>query len=177
MFTKFFKKNQDNSDIFKKLIHRLSDMPDQNHEKIDRLLDIISTPDQESEQLKTELTYREGTLDDTLKKAKNQLHKEQLEKNLERFRKDHDLPAGCSNQTSKTAQQSGFCLFCLFFLQHPSSNGMSNARFVIRFGDVFGDFFEFWVSVFHNNWVTYDFKHGTVIFFISDSHGFIFGQS
>ena len=165
MFTKFFKKNQDNSDIFKKLIHRLSDMPDQNHEKIDRLLDIISTPDQESEQLKTELTYREGTLDDTLKKAKNQLHKEQLEKNLERFRKDHDLPAGCSNQTSKTAQQSGFCLFCLFFLQHPSSNGMSNARFVIRFGDVFGDFFEFWVSVFHNNWVTYDFEHGTVIFF------------
>ena len=177
MFTKFFKKNQDNSDIFKKLIHRLSDMPDQNHEKIDRLLDIISTPDQESEQLKTELTYREGTLDDTLKKAKNQLHKEQLEKNLERFRKNHDLPAGCSNQTSKTAQQSGFCLFCLFFLQHPSSNGMSNARFVIRFGDVFGDFFEFWVSVFHNNWVTYDFEHGTVIFFVSDSHGFIFGQS
>lgn len=108
MFTKFFKKNQDNSDIFKKLIHRLSDMPDQNHEKIDRLLDIISTPDQESEQLKTELTYREGTLDDTLKNAKNQLHKEQLEKNLERFRKDHDLPAGCSNQTSKTALLSGF---------------------------------------------------------------------
>jgi len=27
-------------------------------------------------------------LDDTLKEAKNQLHKEQLEKNLERFRKD-----------------------------------------------------------------------------------------
>lgn len=131
MFTKFFKKNQDNSDIFKKLIHRLSDMPDQNHEKIDRLLDIISTPDQESEQLKTELTYREGTLDDTLKKAKNQLHKEQLEKNLERFRKDHDLPAGGSNQTSKTAQQSGFCLFCLFFLQHPSSYSMGYARFII----------------------------------------------
>ena len=52
MFTTFFKKNQDNSDIFKKLIHRLSDMPVQNLEKIDRLLDIIFTPEQESEQIK-----------------------------------------------------------------------------------------------------------------------------
>ena len=57
-------------------------------EKIDLLIDIIFTPEQESEQLKTETTYREETLDDTLKKAKNQLHKEQLEKNLERFRKN-----------------------------------------------------------------------------------------
>ena len=32
---KIFKKNQDNSDIFKKLIHRLSDMSVQNLEKID----------------------------------------------------------------------------------------------------------------------------------------------
>ena len=91
MFTTFFKKNQDNSDVFKKLIHRLSDMSDmsvQDLEKIDRLLDIIFTLDQESEQLKTEAIYREETLDDTLKEAKNQLHKEQLEKNLERFRKD-----------------------------------------------------------------------------------------
>ena len=87
MFTKLFKKNQDNSDVFKKLIHRLSDMSVQDLEKIDRLLDIIFTPDQGSEQLKTEATYREETLDDTLKEAKNQLHKEQLEKNLERFRK------------------------------------------------------------------------------------------
>ena len=68
MFTTFFKKNQDNSDIFKKLIHRLSDMPVQNLEKIDRLLDIIFTPEQESE-----------------------LHKEQLEKNLERFKKKSQL--------------------------------------------------------------------------------------
>ncbi len=88
MFTTFFKKNHDNSDVFKKLIHRLSDMSVQDLEKIDRLLDIIFTPDQETEQLKTEATYREETLDDTLKEAKNQLHKEQLEKNLERFRKD-----------------------------------------------------------------------------------------
>lgn len=88
MFTKFFKKNQDNSDIFKKLIHKLSDMPVQDLEKIDRLLDIIFIPNQESERLKTESIYREETLDDTLKEAKNQLHKEQLEKNLEKFRKD-----------------------------------------------------------------------------------------
>lgn len=89
MLTKFFKKNQDNSDIFKKLIHRLSGMPVQDLEKIDLLLDIIFTPEQESEQLKTESTFREETLDDTLKEAKNQLHKEQLEKNLERFRKNN----------------------------------------------------------------------------------------
>ena len=89
MFTKFFKKNQDNSDIFKKLIHRLSGMPVQDLEKIYRLLDIIFTPEQESEQLKTESIYREETLDDTLKEVKNQLHKEQLEKNLERFRKNN----------------------------------------------------------------------------------------
>ena len=89
MFTKFFKKNQDNSDIFKKLIHRLSGMSVQDLEKVDRLLDIIFTPEQESKQLITESTYREETLDDTLKEAKNQLHKEQLEKNLERFRKDN----------------------------------------------------------------------------------------
>ena len=88
MFTTFFKKNQDNSDVFKKLIHRLSDMPVQNLEKIDRLLDIIFTPDHESEQVKTESIYMEETLDDTLKEAKNQLHMEQLEKNIERFRKD-----------------------------------------------------------------------------------------
>lgn len=88
MFTTLFKKNQDNGDVFKKLIHRLSDMSAQDLEKIDRLLDIIFTPDQRSEQLKTEATHREETLDDTLKEAKNQLHKEQLEKNLERFRKD-----------------------------------------------------------------------------------------
>jgi len=89
MFTKFFKKNQDNSDIFKKLIHRLSGMPVQDLEKIYRLLDIIFTPEQESEQQKTESTYREETLDDTLKEVKNQLHKEQLEKTLERFRKNN----------------------------------------------------------------------------------------
>ena len=53
------------------------------------LIDIIFTPDQESEQVKTESIYREETLDDTLKEAKNQLHKEQLEKNLERFRKNN----------------------------------------------------------------------------------------
>ena len=85
MFTTFFKKNQDNGDIFKKLIHRLSDMSVPDLEKIDLLIFI---PNQETEQLKRESTYREETLDDTLKEAKNQLYKEQLEKNLERFRKD-----------------------------------------------------------------------------------------
>ncbi|MEV3869510.1 hypothetical protein ABC809_11350, partial [Streptococcus pneumoniae] len=74
MFTTFFKKNHDNSDVFKKLIHRLSDMSVQDLEKIDRLLDTFSLQSR-SQQLKTESTYREETLDDTLKEAKNQLHK------------------------------------------------------------------------------------------------------
>ena len=60
----------------------------QELEIIDQLLDIIFTPNQESEQLKTESFYREETVDDTLKEDKNQLHKEQLENNLERFRKN-----------------------------------------------------------------------------------------
>ena len=89
MFTTFFKKDQDNSDVFKKLIHRLSDMSVQDLEKIDQLLDIIFTQVQGSEQLKTESTCREEILNDTLKEAKNQLHKEQLKKNLERFRKSN----------------------------------------------------------------------------------------
>ena len=89
MFTTFFKKDQDNSDVFKKLIHRLSDMSVQDLEKIDQLLDIIFTQYQGSEQLKTESTCREEILNDTLKEAKNQLHKEQLKKNLERFRKSN----------------------------------------------------------------------------------------
>ena len=54
MFTTFFKKNHDNSDVFKKLIHRLSDMSVQDLEKIDQLLDIIFTQYQGSEQLKIE---------------------------------------------------------------------------------------------------------------------------
>lgn len=55
MFTTFFKKNQDNSDVFKKLIHRLSDMSFQDLEKIDQLLDIIFTQYQGSEQLKNRI--------------------------------------------------------------------------------------------------------------------------
>ena len=55
---KIFKKNQDNSDIFKKLIHRLSDMSVQDLEKIDWLLDIIFTPYQEWKQLKIEVVFR-----------------------------------------------------------------------------------------------------------------------
>ena len=55
MFTKLFKKNHDNSDVFKKLIHRLSDMSVQDLEKIDQLLDIIFTQYQGSEQLKNRI--------------------------------------------------------------------------------------------------------------------------
>ena len=51
LFLQFIKKNQDSGDIFKKLIHRLSDMSVPDPEKIDLLIDIIFTPNQETEQL------------------------------------------------------------------------------------------------------------------------------
>ena len=83
MFTTFFKKNQDNGDIFKKLFHRQSDMSVPDLEK-NRPTDRYHFHSKS----RNRTTYREETLDDTLKEAKNQLHKEQLEKNLERFRKN-----------------------------------------------------------------------------------------
>ena len=63
----------------------------------------------------------------------------------------------------------------LTFLQYPRTDGMGYAGFVICFSDVFGDFFNFWISIFHDNGATNDFQHSTVIFFVTDSHGFIFG--
>lgn len=88
MFQKLFKKNQDNSDVFKQLIHRLSDMPVEDLKKVDRLLDIVfENGDTVQESIKQTNTQPETSLEDAIEEAKNQLHKEQLEKNLDRFRK------------------------------------------------------------------------------------------
>ena len=89
MFQKLFKKNQDNSDVFKQLIHRLSDMSMEDLEKVDKLLDIVfENGDTVVVSPKQVDTQSDTTLEDTIEEAKNQLHKEQLEKNLERFRKN-----------------------------------------------------------------------------------------
>ena len=45
----------------------------------------------------------------------------------------------------------------LTFLQYPRTNSMGNAGFIVRFSDVFGDFFDFWISIFHDNGVANDF--------------------
>lgn len=89
MFQKLFKNKADNSDVFKQLIHRLSDMPAEDLEKVDRLLDVVfDSGDTVQESPKQTNTQADTTLEDAIKEAKNQLHKEQLEKNLERFRKN-----------------------------------------------------------------------------------------
>ncbi|RHE64448.1 hypothetical protein DW726_04990 [Streptococcus gordonii] len=89
MFQKLFKKNPDNSDIFKQLIHRLSDMPVEDLEKVDKLLDIFfENGDTVQETLIQINTQTDTSLEEAIEEAKNQLHKEQLEKNLERFRKN-----------------------------------------------------------------------------------------
>lgn len=88
MFQKLFKKNPDNSDVFKQLIHRLSAMPVEDLEKVDRLIEVVfDEASQEKEVIERPIILPEPSLDDALQEAKNQLHKEQLEKNLERFRK------------------------------------------------------------------------------------------
>lgn len=89
MFQKLFKKNQDNSDVFKQLIHRLSDMPVEDLDKVGRLLDVVFENGDTAQELpKQTNTQPDTTLEDMIEDAKNQLHKEQLEKNLERFRKN-----------------------------------------------------------------------------------------
>lgn len=88
MFQKLFKKTPGNSDVFKQLIHRLSDMPAEDLEKVNRLLDVVFENGADQEPSKQTNTQPDTTLDDAIEEAKNQLHKEQLEKNLERFRKN-----------------------------------------------------------------------------------------
>lgn len=89
MFQKLFKKNKDNSDIFKQLIHRLSNMPAEDLEKVGRLLDVVFEGDDTVQATPTQFNIQPDTsLEDEIEEAKAQLHKEQLEKNLERFRKN-----------------------------------------------------------------------------------------
>lgn len=89
MFQKLFKKNLDNSDVFKQLIHRLSDMSAEDLEKVDKLLDIVFENDDTVQETPIQINPQPDTsLEYAIEEAKNQLHKEQLEKNLERFRKN-----------------------------------------------------------------------------------------
>ena len=87
---KFFKKKNQNQDQFKRLIHRLSEMSDTEQTKVEQLLDVVFDtnfkPDTSVELSQSDITDEDQSLDRSIQEAKNKLHTEQLEKNIERFR-------------------------------------------------------------------------------------------
>lgn len=87
---KFFQKKKQNQDQFKRLIHRLSEMSDSELTKVEQLLDVVFDtnfkPDTSVELSQSVITYEDQSLDRSIQEAKNKLHTEQLEKNIERFR-------------------------------------------------------------------------------------------
>ena len=87
---KFFQKETQNQDQFKRLIHRLSEMSDTELTKVEQLLDVVFDtnfkPDRNVELSQSVINDEEQSLDKSIQEAKNKLHTEQLEKNIERFR-------------------------------------------------------------------------------------------
>ncbi|HEO6670609.1 TPA: hypothetical protein VBA78_000747 [Streptococcus agalactiae] len=86
---KLFKKQTQNQDSFKRLIHRLSGMSESDLHKVNQLLDVVfdatsQTIREEKKALKT--LPKEPILDETIAEAKNILKTEQLEKRIEQFR-------------------------------------------------------------------------------------------
>ncbi|MGG6796403.1 UNVERIFIED_CONTAM: hypothetical protein KB582_11530 [Streptococcus canis] len=87
---KFFKKNKQNPDQFKRLIHRLSEMTDTELTKVEQLLDVVFDknykPSLNEELSKTIKNIEEPSLDESIQEAKNKLNTEQLEKRIEQFK-------------------------------------------------------------------------------------------
>ncbi|MCK3935712.1 hypothetical protein HCC45_05130 [Streptococcus suis] len=87
---KFFQKKKQNQDQFKRLIHRLSGMSDTELTKVEKLLDVVfDTSFKYSERVeisRNDIITQEQSLDRSIQEAKNKLHTEQFEKNIERFR-------------------------------------------------------------------------------------------
>ena len=86
---KLFKKQTQNQDSFKRLIHRLSGMSEADLHKVNQLLDVVfdSTSQSTSDVKKApQDVQKEPTLDETITEAKNMLKTEQLEKRIEQFR-------------------------------------------------------------------------------------------
>lgn len=87
---KFFKKNKQNPDQFKRLIHRLSEMTDTELTKVEQLLDVVFDinykPSLNEELSKTNKNTKEQSLDESIQEAKNKLNTEQLEKRIEQFK-------------------------------------------------------------------------------------------
>ncbi|HEN0466882.1 TPA: hypothetical protein U3P87_000146 [Streptococcus agalactiae] len=85
---KLFKKQTQNQDSFKRLIHRLSGMSEADLHKVNQLLDVVfdSTSQTSSDVKKVKDLQKEPSLDETITEAKNKLRTEQLEKRIEQFR-------------------------------------------------------------------------------------------
>ena len=85
---KLFKKQTHYQDSFKRLIHRLSGMPEADLHKVNQLLDVVfdSTSQTTNDVKAPKDLQKEPTLDETITEAKNKLKTEQLEKRIEQFR-------------------------------------------------------------------------------------------
>lgn len=86
---KLFKKQTQNQDSFKRLIHRLSGMSEADLHKVNQLLDVVFDATRqtiEDEKKSPEILLKEPILDETITEAKNALKTEQLEKRIEQFR-------------------------------------------------------------------------------------------
>ena len=86
---RLFKKQRHNQVNFKRLIHRLSGMSEDDLYKVNQLLDVVfdSTSQSTSDVKKApQDVQKEPTLDETITEAKNMLKTEQLEKRIEQFR-------------------------------------------------------------------------------------------
>lgn len=86
---KLFKKQTQNQDSFKRLIHRLSGMSEADLHKVNQLLDVVFDATRqtiEDEKKSPEILLKEPILDETITEAKNILKTEQLEKRIEQFR-------------------------------------------------------------------------------------------
>ncbi|WP_430596261.1 hypothetical protein [Streptococcus gallolyticus] len=86
---KLFKKQTQNQDSFKRLIHRLSGMSEADLHKVNQLLDVVFDATRQTiqdEKKSPEILLKEPILDETITEAKNTLKTEQLEKRIEQFR-------------------------------------------------------------------------------------------
>ncbi|MBO3756248.1 hypothetical protein MXF79_05655 [Streptococcus suis] len=87
---KFFQKETQNQDKFKRLIHRLSEMSDIELTKVLQLLDVVfDSSFKSSERVEISrdiITDEEQSLDKSIQEAKNKLNMEQLEKRIEQFK-------------------------------------------------------------------------------------------
>ncbi|HEO6704841.1 TPA: hypothetical protein VBA93_001720 [Streptococcus agalactiae] len=86
---KLFRKQTQNQDSFRRLIHRLSGMSESDLHKVNQLLDVVFDGTRQTiqdEKKSPEILLKEPILDETITEAKNTLKTEQLEKRIEQFR-------------------------------------------------------------------------------------------